>query len=81
MQSFLNSHKLGAIIETDVRITKDGKILICHDPSFDRLCTRSSLKQKGQKVIETLSTELPTFKDDMPLHFSKEAFFRRKDSD
>lgn len=81
MQSFLHSHKLGAIIETDVRITKDGKILICHDPTFDRLCQRSSMKEKGQKVIETLSSELPIFKEDMPLHFSKDAFYRRKNSD
>ena len=81
MQSFLHSHKLGAIIETDVRIMKDGKILISHDPTFDRLCQRSSLKHKGQKIIDTLSTELPTFKEDMPLHFSKEAFYRRKEGD
>ena len=32
-------------------------------------------------MIETLSTELPIFKDDMPLHFSKQAFYHRKESD
>ena len=39
LQAFLHSNKVGVdVIETDVRITKDGKILICHDDKFDRLC-------------------------------------------
>lgn len=31
LQAFKESNKLGAIIETDVRSTKDGKVIITHD--------------------------------------------------
>jgi glycerophosphoryl diester phosphodiesterase len=56
LQSFIHAHNAGAdVIETDVRITKDGKILVCHDADFKRLC------KNGKKVIDTLSTELPLF--------------------
>ena len=81
LQSFLHSNKIGAIIETDVRITKDGKIIICHDETFDRLCNRNSLTHINQKVKETLSTDLPVFKEKMPLHFSNDQFYDRKEGD
>ena len=76
LQAFLHSCKLGVdVIETDVRITKDGKILVCHDEKFDRLT-----KNKA-KVIETLSTELPIFKEEMPMHFSNNSSYVRKEHD
>mmetsp|Transcript_27234 Transcript_27234/g.36398 ORF Transcript_27234/g.36398 Transcript_27234/m.36398 type:complete len:100 (-) Transcript_27234:638-937(-) len=53
MQAFRASNKLGAIIETDVRSTKDGHVLICHDPSFDRLAATDML------VAETNFADLP----------------------
>ena len=59
------------MIETDVRITKDGKILVCHDQDFARLT-----KDK-KKVIDTLSTELPIFKEEMPMHFSNSSCYKR----
>ena len=37
IQAFKASNELGAIIETDVRSTKDGVVLVCHDPNFMRL--------------------------------------------
>ena len=41
LQSFLHSHRNGIdVIETDVRITKDGKIIICHDADSSRLCKK-----------------------------------------
>lgn len=69
LEAFLHSHKLGAhIIETDVQITKDGTILVCHDHTFDRLCKPQTIT--SSKVRDTHSNELPIFKEEMPLHFS-----------
>jgi glycerophosphoryl diester phosphodiesterase len=52
-------------IETDVRITKDGHILVCHDEDFDRLCG------DPRKVCDVNLADLPKFKSQMPMHFSK----------
>lgn len=34
LQAFKSSNKLGAVIETDVRCTKDGVVLVAHDPNL-----------------------------------------------
>ena len=57
---------MGALfIETYVRITKDGQIIVCHDEDFSRLCGDS------RKVCETNLADLPKFKLKMPMHFSR----------
>jgi glycerophosphoryl diester phosphodiesterase len=72
LQAFIHSHKVGVdVIETDVRITKDGKIILCHDKDFSRLC------QNNSKVIDTLSSELPIFNDELPMHFSHDRKYKR----
>lgn len=76
LQAFIHSHKIGVdVIETDVRITKDGKILVCHDQDFSRLT------KTKKKVIETLSSDLPNFKDELPMHFSNKSLYKRLASD
>ena len=34
-----------------------------------------------KKVIDTLSTELPIFKEEMPMHFSNSSCYKRQDKD
>ena len=43
-------------LETDVRITKDGHIIVCHDEDLKRLCG------DPRKVKEVNLNELPSFK-------------------
>ena len=69
------------MIETDVQITADGEIIVCHDSTFDRLCAPGSMKRPGQTVRETLSSELPCFKQEMPMHFSADKTYSRKEGD
>lgn len=39
LQAFDQSLKNGAqFLETDVRLTKDGVVIVCHDEDFSRLC-------------------------------------------
>jgi glycerophosphoryl diester phosphodiesterase len=49
-------------------MTKDGEIMVCHDGTFDRICEIGN--RRNVKVLDTMSDELPKFKDEMPLHFS-----------
>ena len=53
-------------METDVRITKDKHIIVCHDDDFERVC---GIKQY---VKETLLQDIPKFKNKIPMHFSKD---------
>ena len=43
MQAFKMSNKIGALIETDVCCTKDGVVLVCHDPDLVRVTGTSQL--------------------------------------
>jgi len=45
-------------------MTKDGKIVMAHDETFDRLCQNN---KDGQTFRLTQSDELPVFKDNMAL--------------
>ena len=64
IQAFKASNKLGAAIETDVRSTKDGHVLICHDPDFKRLT------DKDVKVAEMNLEDLPKrYKSQYPIEF------------
>ena len=53
LQAFKASAKLGAAIETDVRCTKDGTVLVCHDPNFKRLGGKDAL------IVDTPLAEVP----------------------
>ena len=63
------------VIETDVRLTKDGHLLTCHDQNFYRLT------RQDRKVLECPFDELPSFSDVMPLHFSQDKHYRRQSND
>ena len=66
IQAFKRAAAKGChMLELDVRITKDKKIIVCHDEDFERLCGDS------RKVSEVTFSELPKFKKKMPMHFSK----------
>lgn len=66
IQAFNYALLMGAqFLETDVRITKDGHIIVCHDEDFSRLCG------DPRKVSDTNLADLPKFKQKMPMHFSK----------
>ena len=70
LQSFLHSVQHGVdIIECDVRITKDGEIIVAHDADFQRMCDTDRLPSKGQKMRDTEYKELPTFKKEIPITF------------
>lgn len=69
MQSFQFCVKNGIdVIESDVRITKDKEIIVCHDETFERICEGNF--QPGQRVRDTNFADLPKFKDQMPICFS-----------
>ena len=63
LQAFKAASKLGTVIETDVRCTKDGKVLICHDVSFKRLTSfdakvsEISLDQVPKRYAKTISID------------------------
>jgi glycerophosphoryl diester phosphodiesterase len=51
-----------------VRITKDGVIIVAHDDNFHRLCGLAA----GDKLVkDTDYKDLPRFKDQLSMHFSK----------
>jgi glycerophosphoryl diester phosphodiesterase len=61
------------IIETDVRITKDGEVIVCHDKNFERLCTPETIPSGNPDLIDLNWKDLknlPQFKQKMPLHFA-----------
>ena len=53
------------MLEMDVRITKDGQIIVCHDEDLLRLCN------DPRKVKDVNFKDLPKFLPKMPMHFSK----------
>jgi len=45
--AFKKAIEIGAdMIEFDVRVTSDNELVVCHDPSMARLCTRDALVEK-----------------------------------
>ena len=71
MQSFLHCVNAGIdVIECDVKITKDGEIIVCHDDNFKRICNTDSLPKDNQSVLETNFADLPVFKQEMPITFT-----------
>jgi lysophospholipase D len=66
LQAFKKAIELGChMLELDVRITKDKKIIVCHDEDLDRLCGDK------RKVIDIAFDDLPDLKQKIPMHFSK----------
>ena len=53
------------ILEMDVRITKDGQIIVCHDEDLLRMCGDT------RKVKDVNFKDLPKFLKKMPMHFTK----------
>ena len=53
------------MLEMDVRITKDGQIIVCHDEDLLRLCGDK------RKIRDVDFKDLPKFLEKMPMHFSK----------
>ena len=53
------------MLEMDVRITKDGQIIVCHDEDLLRLCG------DPRKVKDVNFKDLPKFLNKLPMHFSK----------
>ena len=59
------------IIETDVRMTSDGVMIVAHDPGFDRICNKSTYHEEmGPTISTTNSKHLPKFTDVVPVDFS-----------
>ena len=46
------------MIETDVRMTKDGVILIAHDRDFSRLCTKETIpRDENGRALDVREVE------------------------
>ncbi len=58
-----------------MRLTKDGHLLTCHDENFYRL------SKVDRTVLECPFEELPSFNEHMPLHFSQNRHYKRKEDD
>ena len=71
------------MIECDVRLTKDGHIIVCHDDTFSRICLPSEKIKPGQTVLQTNLADLPDFIDKMTISFSadKSVYYQRKADD
>ena len=66
------------MIETDVRMTKDGVIVVCHDDNFHRLCGT----QAGDSLVcDTNFKDLPPFNHQLVMHFSKGQKYQMKEGD
>ena len=60
-------------------MTKDGEIMVFHDATFDRICETEN--RRNVKVLDTMSTDMPKMKDEMPLEFSHGKSYKRKEGD
>ncbi len=65
------------MIETDVRMTKDGVIIVAHDDNCVRLCGH----KESRKISEMNLNELPHFKEQLNMHFSKSQRLKLKQDD
>eukprot|EP00347_Sterkiella_histriomuscorum_P017021 403350958 len=70
LQAFQHAVNNGVhILETDVRLTKDGELLTFHDADFHRLSGQDN------SVNDTHYEQMPQIQDQIPLHFSKNERF------
>jgi hypothetical protein len=66
LQAFKRAVDKGChMLEMDVRMTKDKKIIVCHDANLKRLCGVDKM------VSEFNFADLPKFQKSMPMHFSE----------
>jgi len=66
LKAFQYALEIGCqMLECDVRITKDDVLIVCHDEDSERLCGDK------RKIIDCNYADLPKFKKEMPMHFSK----------
>ena len=71
MNAFKHSVELGVhVIECDVRITKDGEIMVAHDQDFDRVFKNTTFSKKMNKIRLTNADDLPEFKDKIDVLFT-----------
>lgn len=67
--AFRKAIEAGYAIETDVRITGDGQVVVFHDPDLKRLCSRDGIVAHMPlaelKTLKLLGTEetVPSFRD------------------
>ncbi|CDW73207.1 glycerophosphodiester phosphodiesterase domain-containing protein 1 [Stylonychia lemnae] len=73
LQAFQHSVELGVhVLETDVRLTKDGQLVTFHDVDFYRM------SNKSDKVCDTNLDEMPLIQDKLGIHFSRSEKFQLK---
>ena len=65
------------IVECDVRMTRDQEIMVAHDMTFERMFKPESYSKECNKIRLVDSTNLPEFKDEIPLHFGKNTYQRQ----
>lgn len=59
------------MLELDLSITKDLEVIVIHDPSLERLCG-------VKKRVEQFNyDDLPSFSEEVPIHFSNKLIFHR----
>ncbi len=69
MPAFIAADKLGFAIELDVRLTKDGKVVVFHDDDLERLCgVKGTIEDHTYEQLQAytiLSTDqrIPTFEE------------------
>ena len=57
-------------METDVWMSRDGVLVVCHDKNFIRVCGKDNLQ--GERLVkDTDLLDFPKFQDKIPIHFSK----------
>ena len=66
------------MLETDVQMTRDGVIVVCHDETFHRICGPDTI---DKKVKDCDIGELPMFRSHLPMHFSKNQRYPLRDGD
>lgn len=60
------------MIECDVHLTKDKKIVVFHDNEFERTCGDT------REVLDTNYADLPQLKKNIPVAFLEHECFERK---
>lgn len=73
LETFLEAEKNGIdVIECDVHLTKDKRLIVFHDFDFERTCG------DDRKVLETNFADLPQLKQNVPVHFLEHECFQRE---
>ncbi|CDW73210.1 glycerophosphodiester phosphodiesterase domain-containing protein 1 [Stylonychia lemnae] len=75
LNAFKHSAQIGALVETDVQMTKDGVLVAFHDDDLIRTCG------VDKKISETDYADLPQLRSPIPIWFSygDQYFFKPED--